>query len=520
MPEGSPSVRLPTPLVAIRGLSKSFGPVRANQDISLDVRAGENHALLGENGAGKSTLVKMLYGLLQPSAGEILWEGRPVVLDSPETARALGIGMVFQHFSLFEAMTVAENIALGLDEPGQVQGLAARIGEIGRAYGLQLDPSREVHTLSVGERQRIEIVRCLLQSPRLLVMDEPTSVLTPGEVDALFTTLRRLAAEGCAILYISHKLDEILSLCEAATVLRAGRVVASCDPRQETAASLARMMMGADLARPPRTAPPPRGKPRLVLDAITLPTTAPHGTDLRGVALEVRAGEIFGIAGIAGNGQTELFAAISGEQLAPAAADILIDERPSGRAGPAARRRLGLCTVPEERNGHAAVPIFSLSDNALLTGYERANLTRRGLIRPGAARRFAAEVIDAYKVRCNGPAAAAATLSGGNLQKFILGREITQNPGVLVVSQPTWGVDAGAAALIHQALLDLAATGAGILVISQDLDELLAISHRLAVLHAGSLSAPHETGSKSVAEIGLLMGGIPAGAAELVAHAA
>jgi simple sugar transport system ATP-binding protein len=241
---------------------------------------------------------------------------------------------------------------------------------------------------------------------------------------------------------------------------------------------------------------------------------------LRAVALEVRAGEIFGIAGIAGNGQTELFAAISGEQLAATEADVLIDERPSGRLGPAARRRLGLCSVPEERNGHAAVPIFSLSDNALLTGYQRAGLARRGVIRPGAARRFTAGVIDAYKVRCNGPAAAAATLSGGNLQKFILGREISQNPGVLVVSQPTWGVDAGAAALIHQALLDLAATGAAILVISQDLDELLAISHRLAVLHGGVLSAPHETGSKSVAEIGLLMGGVPTGGDAAVAYAA
>jgi simple sugar transport system ATP-binding protein len=336
----------------------------------------------------------------------------------------------------------------------------------------------------------------------------------------LFGTLRRLAAEGCSILYISHKLDEILALCEAATVLRAGRVVASCDPRQETAASLARMMMGADLARPPRPSPGPRGKPRLVLDAIDLPSTRAHGTDLRAVALEVRAGEIFGIAGIAGNGQTELFAAISGERLAAGAADILIDERPAGRLGPAARRRLGLCTVPEERNGHAAVPTFSLSDNALLTGYQRADLARHGLIRPGAARRFAASVIDIYKVRCSGPAAAAATLSGGNLQKFILGREVSQLPGILVVSQPTWGVDAGAAALIHGALLDLAATGAAILVISQDLDELLAISHRLAVLHGGSLSAPHATGTKSVAEIGLLMGGIASGAAGAVAHAA
>jgi simple sugar transport system ATP-binding protein len=398
--------------------------------------------------------------------------------------------------------------------------LAARVRAVSTAYGLPLDPARQVHTLSVGERQRIEIVRCLLQSPRLLIMDEPTSVLTPGEVAALFETLRRLAAEGCSILYISHKLDEILALCQTATVLRAGRVVGTCDPRRETAVSLARMMMGGDVARPTRAAAPSRGRPRLALDAMNLPAGTGDGVALRGVALDVRAGEVFGIAGIAGNGQTELFAAISGERLAASPNDVLIDDLPCGRLGAARRRDLGLCSVPEERNGHAAVPIFSLSDNALLTGYQRANLVRNGIIRPGAARRFAEKIIESYRVRCTGPADAAGTLSGGNLQKFILGREVLQNPGVLVVSQPTWGVDAGAAAQIQQALLTLAETGAAVLVISQDLDELMALSHRLAVLHAGKLSPPHATGELSAAEIGLLMGGASAGQPDIVAHAA
>jgi simple sugar transport system ATP-binding protein len=502
-----------SPRLALRGLTRRFGAFVANQSIDLTIQPGEIHALLGENGAGKSTLVKMVYGVLRPDEGEIMWEGQILPPHTPRTARQIGIGMVFQHFSLFEAMTVLENVALGLDVPGPMPALAERITEVSAAYGLSLNPHREVHTLSVGERQRIEIVRCLLQSPRLLIMDEPTSVLTQGEAENLFATLRRLAAEGCAILYISHKLDEILALCAAATVLRAGRVVATCDPRQETAASLARRMMGEDLTHPPRTAAPPRGRPRLVLDALDLLAAAAHGVDLRGVSLEVRAGEILGIAGIAGNGQTELFAAISGERLAPSANDVLIDEAPCGRQGAARRRDLGLCSVPEERNGHAAVPGFSLSDNALLTGYRRAALVRYGMIRPGAARRFAADTISAYGVRCGGPDDAAATLSGGNLQKFILGREIRQHPGVLVVSQPTWGVDAGAAALIHQALLSLAEAGAAVLVISQDLDELMALSHRLAVLHAGSLSPPHETGALGAAEIGLLMGGASARAA-------
>ena len=498
-----------SPRLELRGLTRRFGAVIANQSIDLTVQPGQIHALLGENGAGKSTLVKMVYGVLRPDEGEICWEGQALPPHDPRMARALGIGMVFQHFSLFEAMTVLENVALGLDRPGPMPALAERISQVSREYGLPLDPARDVHTLSVGERQRIEIVRCLLQAPRLLVMDEPTSVLTPHEVDCLFETLRRLAAEGCSILYISHKLEEIRALCEAATILRGGRVVAHCDPRQEDAAGLARMMMGADIARPIRPAGERAvGARRLVLDALDLSAAEPTGVDLKGVAVDVRAGEIVGIAGIAGNGQTELFAAISGERLAASANDVLIDERSCGRQGAQARRVLGLCSVPEERNGHAAVPGFSLADNALLTAHGRAGLARGGMIRPGAAKKFAAAVIGAYGVRCGGTGAQAATLSGGNLQKFILGREIEQNPGVLVVAQPTWGVDAGAAALIHQALISLAAGGAAVLLISQDLDELLTLSHRLGVLHAGRLSPLLPVGELSVAEIGLLMGGV------------
>jgi simple sugar transport system ATP-binding protein len=490
-------------------VTRRFGAAVANQSVDLAVAPGQIHALLGENGAGKSTLVKMVYGVLRPDEGDILWEGKSLLPHDPRLARQAGIGMVFQHFSLFEAMTVLENIALGLDAPGPMAALAERIRTVSQSYGLPLDPSREVHTLSVGERQRIEIVRCLLQAPRLLVMDEPTSVLTPHEVETLFHTLRRLAAEGCSILYISHKLEEIRALCEAATVLRAGRVVATCDPRREDAAGLARMMMGADIARPVRPpATAASGLPRLTLDALDLPAAEPTGVDLRGVALEVRAGEIVGIAGIAGNGQTELFAAISGERLAPSASDVLIDERSSGHLGAAARRKLGLCSVPEERNGHAAIPVFSLADNALLTAHARAGMVKAGIVQPGAAKRFAETVIAEYGVRCGGPAAMAGTLSGGNLQKFIVGREIRQNPGVLVVAQPTWGVDAGAAALIHQSLITLAAAGAAVLLISQDLDELLALSHRLGVLHGGKLSPLRPVGALSVEAIGLLMGGV------------
>ena len=507
-----------TPRLELRGLTRRFGAFTANDAIDLAVHPGQIHALLGENGAGKSTLVKMVYGTLRPDAGDILWQGAPITAHDPRAARRLGIGMVFQHFSLFEAMTVLQNIALGLDHPGPRAALADRVRAVSTEYGLPLDPARPVHALSVGERQRIEIVRCLLAAPKLLVMDEPTSVLTPQEVEMLFTTLRKLAAGGCSILYISHKLDEIRALCSAATVLRAGRVVARCDPRQETAATLARMMMGAELV-PPERATAHAGAPRLVLDALDLKAPA-GGQDLHGVALELRAGEIVGIAGIAGNGQSELFAAISGEILAPTDADIRIDEASAGRLPPAARRARGLCCVPEERNGHAAIPEFSLADNALLTAHARAGMITCGMIRPGAASSYAARIIERYGVRCGGPAAPAASLSGGNLQKFILGREIEQNPGVLVVCQPTWGVDAGAAALIHQALIDLAEAGAAVLVISQDLDELMALAHRLAVLQGGHLSPLRPVDALSVAEIGLLMGGATTARNIQAAHAA
>ena len=498
------------PRLELRGITKSFPGVKANGDVTFTVAPGEIHALLGENGAGKSTLVKQIYGILKPDSGEIMWDGREVDIPNPHAARALGIGMVFQHFSLFEAMTVLENVALGMDDPGRDRAvLAKRIREISESYGLPLDPAREVHTLSVGERQRIEIVRCLLQSPRLLVMDEPTSVLTPQEVGRLFETLRKLKAEGCSILYISHKLNEIKELCDGATILRGGKVVAACDPRQETARSMAQLMIGAEfrsVAR--REASDKAGPVRLTLNTLSMAPEMAHGVPLKAISLELRGGEILGIAGVAGNGQGDLLAAIAGERKAATAEAVVIDGKPVGRLGPAGRRRLGLCTVPEERNGHGAVPDMSLTDNAMLSAHQRMGFLKRGFLDKGKSRAFAAEVIKRFDVRTPGTETAAGSLSGGNLQKFIVGREILQKPEILVVAQPTWGVDAAAAATIQQALVDLAATGSAILVISQDLDELLTLSDRIAVINAGALSAAMPAATVSVEEIGLLMGGI------------
>jgi simple sugar transport system ATP-binding protein len=499
------------PRLEVRGISKRFPGVLANDHVDFAIRPGEIHALLGENGAGKSTLVKMIYGVLHPDEGEILWNGQRVTIKDPHAARQLGIGMVFQHFSLFEAMSVLENIALGMDKPGDMRALAARVAEVSRTYGLPLDPRRDVYTLSVGERQRIEIVRCLLQNPQLLIMDEPTSVLTPQEVERLFETLRKLAAEGCSILYISHKLHEIKTLCERATILRGGRVVAQCDPRVETAKAMAQLMIGAELKTVTRRAGGERGAPRLVVDRLDLPAEDLHGVALKNISLEVRAGEIFGVAGVAGNGQNELLMALSGERTVKRADAITIDGKPVGRLDAGERRQLGVCCVPEERNGHGAVPDMTLIENGVLSGHHRMQLMSLMFLRAAGARRFAESIVTGFDVRTPGVGATAGSLSGGNLQKFIAGREILQKPGVLVVSQPTWGVDAGAAAAIHQALADLATAGAAVLVISQDLDELLAITDRLAVINVGVLSPPLTTRDASIEEIGLLMGGVHGG---------
>ncbi len=496
------------PRLELEGITKRFPGVLANDRVSFKVLPGEIHALLGENGAGKSTLVKIIYGVLAADAGRILCDGREVQIRSPHEARALGIGMVFQHFSLFDAMSVLENIALGVDDARDLRALARRIVEVSHAYGLPLDPKRHVHTLSVGERQRIEIVRCLLQNPKLLIMDEPTSVLTPQEVQLLFRTLRQLAAEGCSILYISHKLEEIKALCDTATILRQGRVVATCDPKRETARSMAQMMIGAELTTLARREGRTLGEPRLTVSKLSLKAPDPFSTSLQDISLEVRAGEIFGIAGVAGNGQRELFEALSGERTADRGDVVRLEGRPVGRLDAQRRRGLGLCCIPEERHGHAAVPDMTLTENAILSAWRRMKLVASGLIRRMRARDFASSVVERFRVVTAGVDHAASSLSGGNLQKFIVGREILQAPGVLIAAQPTWGVDAGAAMAIHQALLDLAGKGAAVLVISQDLDELLALTDRMAVMNEGRLSRPLITREADIEEIGLLMGGL------------
>lgn len=508
-----------TPRLELIGITKRYPGVVANNNVSLKVMPGEIHALLGENGAGKSTLVKFIYGVQKADSGTLLWEGRKTEIANPKAARKLGIGMVFQHFSLFDAMTVGENIALGVSPDLAKTGLKQRIVTISSQYGLPLDPERYVHTLSVGERQRIEVVRCLLQDPKLLIMDEPTSVLTPQEVTVLFRTLRQLAADGVSILYISHKLQEIKDLCHTATIMRMGEVVAECDPAKETARSMAELMMGENLTSPRRSAAVP-GQPVLAVHNLSAASSHLHGTDLKEVSLDVRAGEIFGIAGIAGNGQQELMDILSGEALIEDSASITIGGEPVGMSGPNKRRQAGMAIVPEERLGHGAVPQMSLWENAFLSGATRMKLLLKGFLRTRKSAAYASKIVEEFRVKTPGVANTASSLSGGNLQKFIIGREILQKPSIIVALQPTWGVDAGSAAAIRQSLIDLAAAGAAVLVISQDLEELFEIAGRIAVICEGRLSPARAAESLTVEEVGLLMAGMSGDpAVEARAHA-
>ena len=495
------------PLVELKGISKRYGDLLANDGIDFAIEPGEIHALLGENGAGKSTLVKILYGVIEPSAGEILWEGRPVSIASPVDARARGIGMVFQHFSLFDELTVAENIAVALSDEWDLDRVRSSLGEISRTYGLALDADRAVWTLSAGERQRIEIVRCLLQNPRLLILDEPTSVLTPQESERLFETLDKLSAEGCSILYISHKLEEVRRLCRRATILRAGRVVATINPRERSAREIAALMVGNEVDEIRSDAPHlPKGE-ILRVEHLSMPPAGLHGQALEDINLVARAGEVVGIAGIAGNGQSEFFAALSGERLAVTARTITIAGQVCGTLGIDARRRLGAAFVPEERLGHAAAPTHRLSENTLIS-HAAAEVTHSGFILLSAAKRLARSIIKSFDVRAPEGDPQARKLSGGNLQKFVIGREIIRRPKLLIVDQPTWGVDAGAARLIRQALVDLAREGSAVIVVSQDLDELFEVADKMAVIHQGRLSPLKPIAEWTKEAVGLEMLGV------------
>jgi general nucleoside transport system ATP-binding protein len=519
----SPKATMPvTPRLSLSGITKSYPSVVANSDVSLTVMPGETHAVLGENGAGKSTLMKIIYGSVKPDQGTVYFNGKVAHIRNPQEARALGISMVFQHFSLFDTITVAENVWLGLDKSLSLAQVTQSITAKAAEYGLDIDPARPVHTLSVGEMQRVEIIRALLTNPQLLILDEPTSVLTPQAVEKLFVVLKKLASEGCSILYISHKLHEIRELCTACTVLRGGKVTGVCNPSQETNASLSRLMIGAE---PPQLVHRAlnAGAAVLRVHGLTLPREDQFGVDLDGVTLEVRAGEVVGIAGVSGNGQKELLLALSGEDVRSPAGSVCMGEVDVAGLHPGGRRALGLHFVPEERLGRGAVPTLGLAHNLLLTRDESISHPgfAGGWINLRKLQEQAADIIKRFNVKAGGPNAAAKSLSGGNLQKFIVGREIDAEPKLLIVSQPTWGVDVGAAAQIRGAILALRDAGCAVLVVSEELDELFEVSDRLHVIARGRLSPSVPVANATVETIGEWMSGLwPAAAAGIAQEAA
>ena len=489
---------------------KQFPGVLANDHVNFDVLSGEVHALLGENGAGKSTLMRILYGLYQPSGGEIRLNGRLVEIRRPADSIRLGIGMIHQHFMLVPSLTVAENVALGLPSTqGPLTDLgkvSRRILELAEVYGLQVDPAVPVWQLAVGEQQRVEIVKALYRGAALLILDEPTAVLTPQEVDELFVTLRRMARDGHALIFISHKLHEVLDISDRITVLRDGRVVGSKPTAATTKAELARMMVGRELAAAGERTGRAAGPVRLELQGIS--ALSDRGTQaLRQVNLQVRAGEILGLAGVSGNGQRELAEVITG--LRPATGgQVLLGGKDLTGATPDRIMDQGLAYIPEERNRDGMIREFSVAENLILREHAKQPFARAGFLSFGAIERICAELVHSFNVKTPSLETPMKNLSGGNVQKVILARELSRRPEVLIAAQPARGLDIGAAEYVHSRLLEQRNAGTATLLISEDLDEILALSDRIAVIYEGQIMGEVSRESATPEQLGLLMAGV------------
>jgi ABC-type uncharacterized transport system ATPase subunit len=501
-------------IVELAGITKRFPGVLANDRISLAIAPGEIHALVGENGAGKSTLMKILYGLYQPDDGTVAVRGRPVVLDSPRRAIELGIGMVHQHFMLIPRFSVAENVILG-SEPARTGRLIlsearARIAALADQYGLAVDPSAEVGTLSVGEQQRVEIIKVLYRGAEMLILDEPTAVLTPQEIDDLFANLRRLRAEGKTVVFISHILEEVLAIADRITVLRAGRVVGTLAAREATKAQIAEMMVGRPVLMDLRIAPPTPGDIELEVDGAVV-AGARGRPAVRGVSFAVRGGEIYGIAGVEGNGQSELVEALVG--LRPLASGRLtIRGRDVTGAGVRRIRLLGVAHIPEDRHRRGLVLPMDVWENLVLGHHGRPEFGRGMVLDRAAITRYARERVARFDVRTPSLTTPALALSGGNQQKVIVAREFGFSPSVLVAAQPTRGLDIGATEFVWTQIVEARAAGLAVVLVSAMLDEILTLADRIGVIHAGRMVAEFPRGGATPREIGLCMTGAqPAG---------
>jgi simple sugar transport system ATP-binding protein len=496
----------------MRGITKLFPGVVANDGVDFEARVGEVHALLGENGAGKSTLSNILTGLYRPDAGEIFLRGRRVHFHAPRDALDAGIFMVHQHFRLVEPFTVAENVVLG-DHRGEGRSfrlrrraIERRVAQLSRSYGMRVDPRARIWQLSLGEQQRVEIVKALYRDASILILDEPTAVLTPQEAEALFTTLRAMAELGSTVIFISHKLHEVKAVADRVTVLRGGRTVATVAIDDATPRSLAALMVGRELAEGGRV-PTDRRAGETILETSGLCADDDRGrAALENVSLVARAGEIVAIAGVAGNGQRELAETIAGMR-APTAGRVAIADHVLRAGDPRAAIAAGVAYVPEDRLGTGLAPSLSIASNISLKSYRSPSSSRGPLLRLRAIRDRAIELIQRYRIAAPGPDAQARQLSGGNLQKVVLAREFTAQPRLIVAAAPTRGLDVGAIETVHTYLRDAAADGVAVLLISEDLDEILSLADRIAVMYEGAILGEFEAAGADVEEIGLLMAG-------------
>lgn len=502
-------VTLTAAALSAHGVTKRFGDVVACDDVTVAFLPGRVHTLLGENGAGKSTLAAMLCGLYQPDQGEIRRNGVPISLDTPRLGLESGIGMVHQHFRLVDRFTVAENVVLGDRRVGhtpRMRQVCEQVAAISDQYGLPIDPNARVADLTVGQRQRVEIVKVLYRGVDVLLLDEPTAVLTPQESESLLATVRHMVEDGKAVVFISHKLGEVMSVSDDITVLRHGAVVGSSEIAGQTSAELAREMVGRDVDLSPQRATSPAGDERLRVSGLSVASDGEPLLD--GVTLSVRSGEIVGVAGVSGNGQRELVDVISG-QAAPTGGTVVIGDTDVTAKGPLAARAAGLAYVPEDRLGVGLAPSLSIADNLLMTRPLRWLVDRR------KARQKATALIEEYDVRGATPTTPAGRLSGGNAQKVLLARELsgrTEPPKVIVAASPTRGLDVGAIEAVRARLVEFRAKGAATLLVSEDLDEVLALADRVVVMYRGTITLECAGETADRAQVGLAMAGVAADA--------